>query len=92
MPRAPRGNLNLDLLVVLKRKNRKKLDSGISYFSLPILSFFLSYLVIGGETGEIKGGKKTNLQSSKRLATGSSHPGSPSGPLRRRGRSRTRKS
>lgn len=78
MPRALRGNLSLDFFK-RKKKNEIRFRNLLS-LSLPNLSFFLSYLVIGGETGEIKGGKKTNSQSSKRLATGSSHPAHLLGP------------
>lgn len=47
------------LVVVIKEEaKRKKLHSGILSLSHPPLSLFLSYLVIGGEAGGIKGGKK----------------------------------
>jgi hypothetical protein len=43
----------------------KKLDSGIFLIPFSPLSLFLFYLVLGGETGGITGGKKKSPQSSK---------------------------
>jgi hypothetical protein len=47
--------------VVKEETKGKKLAPGIFLIPLSPFSFFLSYLVIGGETSGIKGGKKKEL-------------------------------
>ena len=54
------------LVAMVKEETKgKKFSSEIFLIPLSPLSFFLSYLVLEGKTGEIKGGKKKKLQSSK---------------------------
>lgn len=43
----------------------KELDSEASLIPVSPLSLLLSYLVFGGETGEINGGENKNSESSK---------------------------
>lgn len=56
MPRAPRGGIGPDLLIVMlkegrKKKKKKEIRFRDLYLSLPTLSFFLSYLEIGVKLG-----------------------------------------
>jgi hypothetical protein len=56
------GRLVVGLLVAMVKEETKgkKFSSEIFLIPLSPLSFFLSYLVLEGKTGEIKGGKKKN--------------------------------
>lgn len=57
--------MGLLVAIVKEETQGKKLDSEIFLIPLSPLSLLLSYLVLGGETEGIKGGKKKYPRSSK---------------------------